>query len=266
MTSGVNALNGISPVNTFQYNPYFSYDLDYADLDMSTYPMMGMNGSIFNGYMGNGMMPFTPGFYGNNQSYFDNMKDYQKFYIDYNIDQQKMQRNADLKTNASVEGIFGAASVLKDKILQNEQDQIPKAFQAYVDSVARAYGEASPQELKSRALSLYAQMNDGKSLIQDLRENSHGSFTQGFIQSLTFGAYYQNSAEDNISNITGQPVGTGEKTLQNIGRIGGATAVSGLTYALTKNIAKLKGKAGIIGLATGAIAGTISFLTGKATT
>ncbi len=105
MVSNVNALNGIMPSGTFQYNPYTSYDLDYMDLDYSTYPM-GMNGSIFNSAPG--MMPITPGGGWNNQSYFDNMKDYQKFYIDYNIDQQKMQRNADLRTNASVEGIVGA--------------------------------------------------------------------------------------------------------------------------------------------------------------
>lgn len=263
MVSNVNALNGIMPSGTFQYNPYTSYDLDYMDLDYSTYPM-GMNGSIFNSAPG--LIPMAPGGGWNNQSYFDNMKDYQKFYIDYNIDQQKMQRNADLRTNASVEGIVGAANNLKDKILQNEQDQIPKAFQAYVDSVARAYGEGTPQEIKSRALSIYSNLNGGKSLIRDLRENSHSSALQGFIQSLTFGAYYQNSAEDNISQITGQPVGTGEKTMQNIGRIGGAATVGGLTYALTNHIGKLKGKAGIIGLIAGAVAGTLSFLTGKVTT
>lgn len=265
MVSNVNALNGVMPSGTFQYNPYPSYDLDYIDLDYSTYPM-GMNGSIFSEYPGFGLMPIAPGFTGNNQSYFDNMKDYQKFYIDYNIDQQKMQRNADLRVNASVEGIVGAANNLKDKILQNEQDQIPKAFQAYVDSVARAYGDGSPQEIKSRALSIYAQLNGGKSLIRDLRENSHSSALQGFIQSLTFGAYYRNSAEDNISKITGQPVGTGEKTMQNIGRVGGAATIGGLTYAAARQIGKLKGKAGIIGLIAGAAAATISFITGKAST
>ena len=263
MASNVNAINNAAA--TFQYNPYISnYGFDDLDIDYSMYPM-NMGGSIFNGY--GGRMPMTPGvgMVGNNQSYFDNMKDYQKFWIDYNIDQQKMQRNADLKINASMEGITGAASNLKDKILQNEQDQIPKAFQAYVESVRRAYGDGTPQEIKSRALTLYAQMNGGKSLIQDLRENSHGSFTQGFIQSLTFGTYFRNSAEDNISSITGQPVGTGEKTMQNIGRVAGAGAVGGITYGIAKSIGKLKGKAGIIGLAAGAIAATISFIAGKAT-
>lgn len=262
MVSNVNALNSVAP--TFQYNPYASsYGFDDLDIDYSMYPL-GMGGSIFSGY--GGMIPITPPGTIGNQSYFDNMKDYQKFWIDYNVDQQKMQRNADLRINASVEGIKGAATNLKDKILQNEQDQIPKAFKAYVESVRRAYGYGTPQEIKSRALSLYAQMNGGKSLVQDLRENSHSSFTQGFIQSLTFGTYFRHSAEDNISAITGQPVGTGEKTTQNIGRVAGAGAIGAATYGIAKHLGKLKGKAGIIGLIAGGVAATISFITGKATT
>ena len=267
MVSNINAINGATP--TFQYMQSVPYDIDDLDINYGSYPM-GMNGSIFNGngFAGGGFtggMPISP-IMGGNQSYFDNMKDYQKFWTDYNINQQKMNRNADLRVNASVEGIKEAATNLKDKILQNEQDQILKAWNAYVQSVKLAYGDASPHEIKSRALSLYEQMNGNKSLIQDLRENSHGSFTQGVLQSMTFGSYFKNSAEDNISKITGQPVGTGEKLEQNVGRIVGAGAVGGGTYWLANHIGKLKGKAGIIGLAAGAIAGTISFLTGKAST
>lgn len=279
MSSNVSALNGVQAAGTFQYDPNASsFGFDDMDLDYSTYPM-GMGGSIFSGY--GGAMPFAPGIGGNNQPYFDNMKNYQKFYVDYNIDQQKMQRNADLRVNASVEGIQEAALNLKDKILQNEQDQIPRAFQAYVDRVAQAYGPGTPQEVKSRALALYSNMNGGKSLIQDLRENSHSSATQGFIQSLTFGAFYKHSAEDNISDITGQPVGTGEKTLHNLGRLGGAATVGGVAYGITKAVTKgatvqntskylkyFKGgsKAAIVGLIAGGLAATLSFLTGKVTT
>lgn len=75
-----------------------------------------------------------------------------------------MQRNADLRINASVEGVQGAAANLKDKILQNEQDQIQEAYKAYVDSVRAAYGDGTEQEVQSRAKSLYAQMNGGKHL------------------------------------------------------------------------------------------------------
>lgn len=264
MDSNVNALNGVNPSSSFQYTqPYTMSNFDDLDIDYSMYPM-SMGGSIFSG----GMMPMTPMMGGmgmNNQQMFDNMKQFQKFNIDYNIDQQKMQRNADMRINASVEGIQGAAANLKDKIMQNEQDQIQIAYKAFVESVRNAYGDGTEQEVQARAKSLYSQMNGGKSLVQDLRENSHGSFTQGLLQSLTFGAYFRNSAEDNISQITGQPVGTGEKTSQNIGRLTGSAAIGGLTFAAARKIGKLKGKAGIIGLAAGAIAATISFLAGKVT-
>lgn len=264
MANEVNPLSGVQPSGNFQYTPYTSsmYDLDETDLNYGMYPM-SMNGSIFGG--ADMMMPMA-GCYGgmNNTSYFNNMKDYQKFYVDYNIDQQKMQRNADLKINGSVEGIQTAAANLKDKILQNEQDQIQEAYKAYEDSVRAAYGEGSDQEIRSRALTLYTSMNGGKSLIQDLRENSHGSATQGFIQSLSFGMYDRHSAEDNISDITGQPVGTGEKTKQNVGRIAGAGTIGGIVYGIAK--ALKSGKAGIIGLATAGVIGLISFISGKATT
>ena len=186
-------------------------------------PMMGMGGY-------------------SNQDYFNNMKEYQKFNIDYNVDQQKMQRNADLRINASVEGVQGAAANLKDKILQNEQDQIQEAYKAYVDSVRAAYGDGTEQEVQSRAKSLYAQMNGGKTLVQDLRDNSHGSFTQGLLQTLTLGAYCRHSSEDNISKITGQPVGSGEKTSQNFGRVAGSGIFGGIAYGLAKAKLLLKRK------------------------
>lgn len=261
MVDSVSSVNG---TQTFQYNPYAmsSYDFDDLDVDYTTYPM-GMGGSIFSGTTG--FTPMTTGTGAvSNQSYYDNMKENQKFWIDYNVDQQNMQRNADLRINASVEGIKGAAANLKDKIRQNEQDQIQTAFKAYLESVGRAYGEGTEQQIKSKALTLYAEMNGGKSLVQDLRDNGHGSFVQGMLQSLTFGTYYRRSAEDNISEITGQPVGSGEKTVQNVGRIAGAGAIGGIAYTIAKGLKG--GKAGIIGLAAGAIAATLSFITGKVTT
>lgn len=281
MSSNISGLNAIQPTGYFQYDPMLAFDYDDFDMSYNSYPM-GMNGSIFDGYNGAGMMPFAPGIGGsNNQSYFDNMKQYQRFYNDYNIDQQKMQRNADMRINASMESVENSVVNLFDKIKQNEQDQIPKAFEALVENVRNAYGDATPEELKSRALSMYYQIS-GAPLIEDLRKYGHSSFIQGLLQSATFSLGYRNSAEDNISNITGQPVGTGEKTCQNLGRVAGAVGVGvaagGVTKMLTKNSAAnannakglmkfLKGnKAGKVGLIVGGIAAALSFITGKVST
>lgn len=276
----------VAPLGSIQnMNPYVFDDID---MDFGMNPV-GMGGSIFDGYMGMGMgmMPMYPGVGFDSREMFDRMKEYQKFYIDYNVDQQNMQRNADLRINASVEGIKGSATVLRDKILQNEQDQIPEAFEAYLKSVSLAYGEGTPAQIKSRALTLYQQMT-GRSLIQDLRENSHGSFTQGLLQSLTFSTTYRHSAEDNISDITGQPVGTGEKAAQNTGRVVGAigagAAAGGITKLFTKGSAattasstsklskfvpkflRTGAKAGKVGLIVGLAAGLLSFITGRVST
>ncbi len=279
MVDNVSALNSTPMVGAFQFNPY-AYGLDDLDLDFNNYPM-GMNGSIFTGYNGfNGMgaMPMVPGMYGmggNNQSYFDNMKEYQKFYIDYNVDQHNMQRNADLRINASMEGIQTAAATLQDKIRQNEQDQIQEAFKAYLDKVAAAYGQGSDAEVKARALSLYQQLT-GKPLTQDIRDNAHGSFTQGLLQSLTFSMGYRHSAEDNIAEIRGQSVGTEEKFTQNVGRATGAVAIGGLAYGAVKGLQKYNaagvlknvkpGKVGLIAAGIGLVTAALSYITGKSST
>jgi hypothetical protein len=264
MVDAVSNVSTTTPYN-YGYSDYGDYDYDYS-----------MNGSIFGG----GYMTPYGGTY-NNQQYFDNMKQNQQFWVDYNVDQQNMNRNADLRINASVEGVKVAAAILKDKVLANEQDQIQGAFNNYVEAVRAAYGDGTDSEIKSRALSLYAQMNGGMTLYQDLRENSHSSFTQGLIHTMTFGLYDKNSAEDNISAISGAPVGSGEKVAQNFGRITGVAAVGGAGYGIAKalsgsakvastkagsGVVKACSKAGKVGLAVAGIAALISFITGKVTT
>lgn len=252
----------------YLFNPY-GYCGDITDYDptYSTIPSYGydmsMNGSVFGG--GYPMpMPMPGGCPGSNQNYFDQMKDYQKFSIDYNVDQQKMNRNADLRINGSMEAIQTTFAVLKDKITANEQGQIEEAYNNYVAAVARAYGDASIPEIKARAATLYGQLNGGKSIAQDLREYGNGSFTQGLIHGATLGLYNSQSAEDNISKITGAPVGTMEKLKQNAGRISGAGVLGGIAYGIAK--ACKSGKAGVIGLLAAGAAAVVSFFTGKVTT
>ena len=230
------------------------YEIDSYDLDYNI--GYGMNSSIF------GAMPMVGGY--NNQQIYDNMMNNLQFNQNYTIAAQNGQRNIDLRVNASIEAVKGAAMIVKDKVLANEQDQIEEAYNNYVETVRLAYGDASDKEVKARAASLYAQMNGGKSIYQDLRENSHSSFTQGVIQAMSFGTYDRNSAEDNISKISGAPVGTTEKTLHNTGRIVGSAGIGGIAYGITKFLGK--GKAGIVGLAAAAVTGLISVFTGKVTT
>lgn len=271
MTDNVSA---ITPSGAFQYNPNIGInpysDFDYIDMDNSLYPMTG---SIF------GAMPMFGGYgnLGTNQTFFDNMKQQQQFYNQYYIDQQKMQRNADLQINGAMESIAEHAANLKDKIRQNEQDQVMEAYNKLVNTVRSAYGEGSEEEINSRAMRLYQQFS-GKDLVEDLRENSHCSALQGYLQTLTLGTYCRSSAEDNIAKITNQSVPTGEKTAQNLGRLAGIGTIgtgayyavkglSGKTGAIAQAVTKVcKGKAGIVGLAAAGIAALLTFITGKVTT
>lgn len=276
-------VGSIQPLNldTFQYMPMaspFSCDLDRIDMtSMGSYTgAMGMNGSIFNPMMGCGFNPMF-GMGAPDSSYFDNMKNYQQSWNDYYVDAQKMQRNNDVKLNGAMEAIQETAVNLRDRVAQNEQDQIPEAYNNFLSAVKNAYGDASEEEINSRALSLYTQMT-GKTLVQDLREHGHSSLVQGLIQSLTLNLYGRRSAEDNIAEITHQTVPTGEKTEQNIGRIAGCGIVGAAAYAAVKGLAGhtgaiLKGaakfltsKAGIIGAVAAGVVALTSIFTSKIST
>lgn len=251
--SYANAVNAFSPMmNTPLY--------DDLDIDFSSYNYGGFgSGSIFGG-----MTPMMGMGYGYGGYNYDRLKEQQVFRNDYMIDQQRMNRNADLKINAPLEAIKGTASILKDKIVQNEQGQILEAYNNFLDAVRAAYGEGTSEEIAARAKTLYAQMNGGKSLVQDLRENGHGSTVQGFLHGMSFGLYDSKSAEDNISEITNAPVSTTEKVKQNGGRLAGAATLGGITGGIMKACGK--GKAGLAGLVVAGAAALMTFITGKVTT
>ena len=259
----------VGTTNTFVYNPYsfqtgLGYDDDYGYLDFASNPM-SMDGSIFSNGFGTPLPMPMMGMGSTPQDYYNQMREYQRFNTDFNVEQAQQQRNAEMRINASMEGVKGAATVLKDKIMHNEQDQIEEAYNNYVKAVGAAYGEGTPQEIAARAKNLYAQMNGGKTIVDDLREYGHSSLIQGFLHSLSFGTYDRHSAEDNISTITGAPVGTGEKSAQNIGRIGGSAVIGGTIYGIASKVFKSV-KAGKIGLIAGLGALAMSFITGKVTT
>ena len=119
----------------------------YPPYGMGIDPMLSMNGSIFGAYPGFGMgmgMPFMPTFTGggyNYEDYYKNYQKYQDFMIDNGINYQEKMRNADLRLNAPQEGILKQATILHEKIMQNEQEQILQAYNAFKNSVRAMYGD-----------------------------------------------------------------------------------------------------------------------------
>ncbi len=265
---------GIAPnyyTNQIAMNDLSNLDL-YAPTGMATDPMLTMNGSIFGsptmgmggfglgGYgMGMGMPYPMMGMGGNYEDYYRNYERYQDFMINNQVRQQQKMRTADLQLNSPQEGIKKQAEILHEKILKDEQEQILQAYAAFKESVKNLYGDnATDEQIANRASTLYAQLT-GKTITDDIRENGRDSLTQGFMQTITFGLSDKNSAEENISALTGQPVGRKDKTKKVIGNVAGGALVGGATFLTSGLICKaLKVSAKsrtFWGILAGAIAG-----------
>lgn len=207
---------------------------DLCDLDFYS-PMgaMGMNGSIFPGMGGIGMggfpmggtgYPMTPMYGGGNyQDYYKNYEQYQDFMVNNQVRQREKMRNADIRLNSPEEGIAKQAAILKEKIMQNEQQQIIPAYKSFVRSVKSMYGgNVSDEEIANRAATLYAKTY-GVTITEDIRRYGNSSFMQGLYQSVTFGWADNKTKEENISELTGQPVSRYEKAKKVAGNaVGGA--------------------------------------------
>ncbi len=241
----------------------------YPPAMMGMDPMLSMNASIFGAYPGGmgGMMPFMPTFSGggyNYEDYYKNYQKYQDFMIDNQVNYQQKMRNANLRLNAPEEGIAKQAGLLHEKIMQNEQEQIIQAYKDFKDSVRNLYGaNANEKDVANRASSLYKQCT-GVSIHEDIRKYGRDSFTQGFLQTLTFGFADGKTAEENISELTGQPVGRAENAKKFAGNIvggavigGGALASASLIWKGIKTGAKSKTFWGIL---AGAAVGTMAAL------
>ena len=265
---------GIAPnyyTNQIAMNDLTNLDL-YAPTGMTLDPMLTMNGSIFGspmmgmnglGYGGFGTgMPY-PMMGGSNatsyEDYYRNYEKYQDFMIDNQVHQQQKWRNANLQLNSPQEGIEKQANILHEKILQDEQEQILEAYNAFKGSVRQMYGNnATEEQIANRASTLYAQVT-GKSITDDIREHGRDSFTQGLIQTITFGFGDKNTAEENISSLTGQPVGRKEKTKKIAGNVAGGAivggAITGLFIPIMKALKVSSKSRTFWGLVAGAIGG-----------
>lgn len=260
--------------NQIALNDLTGFDM-YAPTGMCIDPMMTMNGSIFGGGFMPSMpvSPVMPGVMpgmgsGSYEDYYKQYEKYQDFMIDNQVRQQQKMRNADLKLGAPQEGIQAKAALLHDKILRNEQQQIKEAYADYVNSVRNMYGDADEKQILARANSLYAQMNGGKTVVDDIRSNGRDSFTQGFLQTVTLGFADKKTAEENVSEITGQPVGRTEKNWKFAGNIAGGALFGGAAFLGFNTICKALNKCSksrtAKGIAIGALAGLgAAFATSK---
>lgn len=212
------ALNDLTNMN-FSYPTGMGFD-----------PMMSMNGSLFCGGMGYPCMPSFCG--GNIEDYYRNMERYDDYMLDRQVRMQERMRNADLRLNSPQEGIAKQAELLHDKILRDEQEQIKIAYDSLIESVRQMYPNATKEQIENRAESLYRNVTQ-TDLFDDIRKHGRGSFTQGFLQTATFGLADGKTAEENISTLTGLPVGRAENGKKLAGNIAGGAVVGGATTLAT---------------------------------
>lgn len=218
------------------FNQYSSQVLLNDMTGMNLYPPMGftmgydygmgMDSSIFNCSpynMGGYMMPFT----GNYEQY----DKYQKQLIQSQVRQQQNMREADNALNSAQRSVRQNLINLSENINKNEQDLVMPAFRELTRSIDLYNGgNSDPKALKDQALETYERQM-GKTLQAHIREHDDGSFVSGLKQIgfLTLGNNI--SAEENISEITGNPVSKKEKYQKAAGNaMGGAIWGTALSF------------------------------------
>ena len=217
----VAAMNGLG---FMPYNNYYNNQVALSGL-YDDYSPMGFN---------NGLIGFNPSFSGMNyDQYFNQMMDYQNFTSRYQLQTIQNQRNNEVAINAPMESIQGTANVLNEKIVANEQEQIMGAWESYVNAVRNAYPEADEATIIARAKSHYQQIY-GTSLNDDVRKYGKSSFAHGFMKTITLGMYHGKSAEDNIAELTGQPVGKMEGYKKIAGGLAGGATLAGAAIVAPK--------------------------------
>ena len=212
--------------NVGMVNPYFQYNDSALLSDITGYNLeFPTNSSIFGGMPYAGGIPYTGG-----MNYASGMYGFPYMGMDI-VANNRYYNQVGLEINSPEFAINGAMSVLNEKILTNEQEQIRGAIDNVVQQLRLKYPNADDAQLK-RLINTEYQMRFGQPLTQAIRENGSTSFWQGFKQTATFGIANQLTAEDNIEYVTGQKQGRGPKAGKAIGRGLGAAAIGGLAAVI----------------------------------
>ena len=187
--------------------------------------------------------------------YWDYQRENQSRMMDNTIERGKQWQIKNYAINGPMSKVYKAAEALHTKILENEQDQIMVAFQAYKNTIKEAIypneEEVDDDLLTAQAKSIY-ENKYGVTLDDDLRANSTPAFWNGFISSTTFGLFGDDRmAAENIAEIDDLPVSSKQKMWKRTGEIVGPTATyAGIGAAIGSIVPG-------IGTAAGAIAGGV---------
>lgn len=233
-----------------QYQNLVSAQDSLSTLDSD---IMSMNGSIIPGFSGSF----------DYDSFYKNLEKNQEYMSDSQIRQNQNWRNVSFLSNSPYTAIRKQVRTLRTKIIENEQEQIMDAFEALKEAVRQAYdadGTADEAQIISQAEQEYYNVYK-KELVEDIKTYGNGSLKQGFLQTVTLGIADGTSAEENVANITGQPVGRKQYIYKKIGNATGGAVLGTIgCFVLSKlgSAAKLFKSKPLISAIIGAIGGAIA--------
>lgn len=218
-------------VSCMGYDPLsMDYSVYGSDIDLASDYTAGCWG--YGGGYGGGYAPmpaaggeYTPGPYGYNpNAMYEQMDKWTDYMLDRNVRYTEKTRANDMRINGPLDATQYAADALREKIVKDAQPQVVQAFENYKQTLRKVYPEYAnldDKALSAKAMELYKQRNN-VSLKDDIRANSKDIFAQKFLNGATFGLLFKGSAEETISDITGNPITHEDKVKGSIGTVAGA--------------------------------------------
>lgn len=211
---------------------------------------------------GMGMYGYGPGSEVMGMTQADYMR-YQENLQNQQIDMQTRTRRklnvADYQASAGEKAVKERIEILKEQILQNNQDNVMSAYGSLKEAVAnhlKASGYMAPngisdeENLKAQTNHLFEQVT-GMSIPRALQTSGDTHFVHGLKQGALcgIGALLTNkrSAGENAAEITGTPVTKSEKAWNIVGMVTSAIATTGLALVALPLLAR-GGKAGGTGI------------------
>lgn len=207
------------------YDPLsMNYSAFGTDIDLTSDYSVGGSGLGAYGY-GGGAYGYNP------ELMYQQMDRWTDYMYDRNVKYIERGRANDARINTPLERAQNAAEALKEKIVKDEQSQIPQFFAAYKQSIKELYPEyanLNDKELTARAMRHY-QERTGENLKDAIRANSKNMFAQKYLNYMTLGHFGKGSAEESIEKITGNPMSRTDNIQSKLAL--GAAVLTGATAA-----------------------------------
>lgn len=214
-------------MNCVAYDPMsMQYSVYGADIDLLANGGLGSY-PIYSGAYGGADTTgaYTGGYAGYNpETMYQQMDRWTDYMFDRNVKYTEKSRAQDMRLNGPMTAVQYAADALKEKVAKDAQPQIQEAFEKYKETLRSVYPEYAnldDKALTAKAMELYKERNQ-IALKDDIRNNSKDIFMQKFLNGATFGTLFKGSAEETISNITGNQMAYEDKVKGSIGTVAGA--------------------------------------------